>query len=269
MKVVLDYDYAAQNRISCDELLKCYQTDEETKISKEEFDRLKDKAKKLWKLVSSCRFVFAKFNYDSDNTIQGTLLYTDTHYGQNLIVFDQQHKAELCTGCSDLANKMKSPQLSDVCNTCKFKMHEVTISQIEKQMKIYKHCQDSIKDKNPPRMAHLCDTCMHKMKVELLVQGRIKEKLCEKCLNCIELCQHSNCKKKIWNNELILGEVSDRLCKYCVGKLQWADLCREKGCREMMKNATLVHFPFSKIGHLTMKYDNSKILQEVTLEACL
>ena len=51
--------------------------------------------------VSSCRFVFAQFMTKPDsNTITGVLFYTDTHYGENLIDFNEEQLHKINEDCT-------------------------------------------------------------------------------------------------------------------------------------------------------------------------
>ena len=47
--------------------------------------------KEVWKKVSLCRFVFAQFKTPSETEIKGILFYTDTHYGDSLIVCSKRY----------------------------------------------------------------------------------------------------------------------------------------------------------------------------------
>ena len=63
-----------------------------------------------WRKVSSCRLVFAQFMTKPDsNTITGVLFYSDTHYGENLIDFNEEQLRKIqedCTNTRPCFNKL-------------------------------------------------------------------------------------------------------------------------------------------------------------------
>ena len=80
-----------------------------------------------WHKVSSCRFVFAQFMTESKTEIKGILFYTETHYGHNLIEFNNEQLDKLkekCTGERNCFKKLidKLKELGKICEEDKVKM---------------------------------------------------------------------------------------------------------------------------------------------------
>lgn len=97
--------------------------------------------------VSACRFVFAKFETHNLNKVEGILFYTNTHYGDNLVIFDDTHKNKLKKCKEQCYNKVCEKQrqnpglrlrgkewiyfIYSICETCWNKMRQVTIDQMK------------------------------------------------------------------------------------------------------------------------------------------
>ena len=236
MKVILDYGYAKEKHIEVDELFKCYQNEQATRIDKSRFKDTKDKATTSWKLVNYCRFVFAKFNNPTvKDEITGILFFTDNHYGHTLIEFDEQHVRKMCKDCLDkFEGKV---YLRNLCYPCQYAMQEITISQARLQYMLCEQCWDKL-DKS--HMADLKDCCRETLRNKDLKR---EDKLCVAC-----------CKK----------------CKSIVKSKRWPkikDACTE--CQDkMLAQAKKVQFPFKKIGRLTLKYNDDNKLNEILLSEC-
>ena len=110
-----------------------------------------------WKKISSCRFVFAQFVTPItpvNRTITGILFYTDTHYGHNLIEFNEAQLNKLRTECTRVPMNCfdKLPQIlqtsaeqrqesvserelinaiKGLCHLCRYGMLNITIKEIE------------------------------------------------------------------------------------------------------------------------------------------
>ena len=120
-------------------------------VNREVLQTVITKSQLNWKKVSSCRFVFAQFVTWPvtlvNNTITGILFYTDTHYGHNLIVFNQKQLDNLCNNCSsNLPIPLRTPYeqrkekvserdwvngSSKLCHLCRYKMINITITEIK------------------------------------------------------------------------------------------------------------------------------------------
>ena len=113
---------------------------------------------KNWEKISSCRFVFAQFVTPItpvNRTITGILFYTDTHYGHNLIEFNEAQLDKLQTECpckpknvncfNKLSRALQTPaeyrHISErelicaiskgLCRPCRYRMLDITIQEIE------------------------------------------------------------------------------------------------------------------------------------------
>ena len=104
-----------------------------------------------WDKVSSCRFVFAQFMTDKKHEIKGILFYTETHYGDNLIDFNEEQLDELdelkCTcynkktNCYKMVTKLITPRpvsrknllkaITTLKGPCRYRMLQITIKQMK------------------------------------------------------------------------------------------------------------------------------------------
>ena len=131
----------SQNRrnIMDEQLIQCYQQDSATACFNqaqlcEAFANMHHAEEA--ELVSSCRFLFVKFNNPADYTrIEGILFYTDTHYGHNLIDFrDPQIHAIACIQCKNRMEQTQDDHLINtimkLCMVCKYRMQRKIIEQM-------------------------------------------------------------------------------------------------------------------------------------------
>ena len=130
--------------ITDEQLRQCYQEEEATlHISQNELPAAFDRMYNNKRAVSSCRFVFAKFNNPAaaDDTIQGILFYTDNHYGHNLIDFTHTNEEMFigrCTGTRCQEIRQQPPDtpanyfsaIMTLCMPCKYLMQEEMIRQM-------------------------------------------------------------------------------------------------------------------------------------------
>ena len=256
-KVVLDYDYANQNRIADTELQRCYKDEHATsEITQQRFEVTKTNSKKSWRLVNFCRFVFARFNNPSvNNKITGILFFTDSHYGDQLIEFDQQHKQALqvCTGqcfdkfkCKIYLDKLCSQkcrpktegqsvscsdhhsQILQINQTrCKTKLCSVNL---KAEVYLKDLCVECLKEFNG-RIHCLCPTCQKKMHEITIVRRRLQDMLYSDCLYNIDKLETSQmpkmndicpkCKDTLGNVDL---KEEDKLCKICYDMVKPANL---------------------------------------------
>ena len=128
-----------QHNITDEQLIQCYQQDSATAHFDEA--QLREAFANMHhaeepKLVSSCRFLFVKFNNPADYTrIEGILFYTDTHYGHNLIDFrDPQIHAIACIQCKNRMEQTQDDHLINtimkLCMVCKYRMQRKIIEQM-------------------------------------------------------------------------------------------------------------------------------------------
>ena len=86
------------------------------------------------KVVSACRFVFAKFNNraeEDQDRYQGILYFTNSHYGHELIKFDNETPQLLCKKCREnpkikkaITEQCLRKAVPSMCNECKFKLQQ-------------------------------------------------------------------------------------------------------------------------------------------------
>ena len=125
------------HNITDQQLIQCYQQDPATAdIAQNQLPAAFNRMSANWEAVSSCRFLFVKFNNPADNKrIEGILFYTDTHYGHNLINFsDPQVLAEACPRCTRRLEPIQADLINTImrlCMACKYRMQRVIIQQME------------------------------------------------------------------------------------------------------------------------------------------
>ena len=138
--------------ITNNQLFTCYQLEPATNdILRNLMDDAFIKMSENWQTVSSCRFVFAKFNNPAveDDEIQGILFYTDTHYGHNLI--DLARTNMLTRRCRKINCRRRRQEINEelpnlpedlrkggkflcaikiLCKACKYRMQHEVIKQM-------------------------------------------------------------------------------------------------------------------------------------------
>ena len=228
------------------------------------------------KKVKSCRFIFAKYlNPGSDDEVEGTLYYTDNHYGHNLIDFSSdKHRKRLqhdgkCI--KDFGHKLKRLQpgtnvvnvnISLCCkdcellknygiNDCEIKIQECVTRLRDRQCNnncVYElnNCQLEI--------TSLCEVCKNKL------QNNVQEELknygqCKK--ECGQKLEDHQRKSLLYKLNLLCGPCKYNMQQYMI------DEYKTKSEREWHQSM----FPFVNTGRLTLKYKRQPVDYSEQLEA--
>ena len=81
------------------------------------------KQRKEYESLFGCRFIFAQFDNAVQATYEGTLFYTDCHYGDNLIqLLDEEMLSSLCEGCRQKAIETEEKLLRTLSEANKHKI---------------------------------------------------------------------------------------------------------------------------------------------------
>ena len=87
---------------------------EPKKLVKVEKNKLMKKHEKYWEMVSRCRFVF-EYRDVSDDEKQGTLYFTDSHYGEDKIPKETLFKKACCQMLEDFIKSFAKQLKNDQC----------------------------------------------------------------------------------------------------------------------------------------------------------